>query len=178
KSQAAIALRDGETEHSKLRHLRNDIERDIAIGAMPSLRLRCDLAVGKLAHLLADRSQRLVQAAVADCAILVGLHAFDETRALLDMRSRERLQRACQTPRCGLRSKPQIGRTHDLALAHGNAALNLREIFANPEPHEQLFDLAQRAASGGPLGIGRELPHSFAIAREPGQAIPATLPTP
>src|SRR5262249_6470381 len=126
---------------------------------MPLLRLWCDLAVGKLAHLLADRSQRLVQAAVADCGILMGPHAFDETRAVLDMRSRERLQRARQAPRCGLRSKPQIGRTHDLALAPGTAALNPREISANPEPHKQLLDLAQCATGRGPLGIGRELPH-------------------
>src|SRR5207302_10892689 len=56
KPEAAIALRYGEAEHPKLRHLRNDVERDIAVGAMPLLRLRCDLTIGKLAHLLADGS--------------------------------------------------------------------------------------------------------------------------
>src|SRR5205823_505608 len=85
KPEAAIALRYGEAEHPKLRHLRNDVERDIAVGAMPLLCLRCDLAVGKLAHLLADGSQRLVQAAVADCGILMAPHALDQACAVPDI---------------------------------------------------------------------------------------------
>ena len=44
--------------------------------------------------------------------------------------------------------QPEIGRTHDLALAHGNAALDLSEIFAEADA-QQLLDLteARRPAS-------------------------------
>src|SRR5262249_5992484 len=40
-SKTAILLRDREPEHTQLRHLREDVERDVAVGAMPLLRLRC-----------------------------------------------------------------------------------------------------------------------------------------
>src|SRR5262249_58794105 len=64
--EAAMLLRDGEAEHADLRHLRNDIKGDIAVGAVPVLRPGCDLALRELSHLVADRRQRVVEAAVAD----------------------------------------------------------------------------------------------------------------
>ena len=37
---AAELLGDGEAEHAELRHLRDDLERDVAVGAVPALRVR------------------------------------------------------------------------------------------------------------------------------------------
>src|SRR5262249_3550991 len=58
---------------------------------------------------------------------------------------------------------------------HGNAALNLGEIFADPDLDEQFLDLAQGTGRIHPLGIGRKLPHRFDIGREPGKAVRGAL---
>ena len=63
---AAEFFRNGQPEHAELRHVADDLHRDIAVGAVPALRVADDLAVGELAHLLADRFQRLVETADAD----------------------------------------------------------------------------------------------------------------
>src|SRR5262249_28879699 len=75
----------------------------------------------------------------------------------------------------GLGGEADIGGTHDLALTHGNAALNLGEIFADPDLDEQFLDLAQGTGRMHPLGIGRKLPHRFDIGREPGKAVRGAL---
>src|SRR5262249_23899876 len=62
-----------------------------------------------------------------------------------------------------------------VALTHGNAALNLGEIFADPDLDEQFLDLAQGTGRMHPLGIGRKLPHRFDIGREPGKAVGGAL---
>ena len=79
--------------------------------------------------------------------------------------------------RCGHRRRrePDIGRPHDLALAHRNAALDLGEVFADPDLDDELLDLAETAGRMHPLGIGRELADRFDIGREPGQAVGGAL---
>ena len=61
-AHAAIILGDGEAEHAKLGHLRDDIERDILVTQVPFLRMWHDLAVGELAHFLPDRVRAFPQA--------------------------------------------------------------------------------------------------------------------
>ena len=63
---AAVILGDGQAEHAELGHLRDDVERNVFVAQMPFLRVRHDLVVGELAHLLADRIERLVETAGAD----------------------------------------------------------------------------------------------------------------
>ena len=41
--------------------------------------------------------------------------------------------------------KPEIGQPHDLALAHGDAAEHLRQIFAGADAHQKFLDLAEIA---------------------------------
>src|SRR5262249_55529796 len=74
-----------------------------------------------------------------------------------------------------VRREPDIGGTYDLALAHGDAALNLGEIFADPDLDEQFLDLAQCIVRVHPLGIGCELAHRFDIGREPSKAMGSAL---
>ena len=71
--------------------------------------------------------------------------------------------------------QPDIGRAHDLALAHRNAALDLREVFADPDLDDQFLDLAERAGIVHPLGVGRELAHRFDIGGEPGKSVRGAL---
>ena len=71
--------------------------------------------------------------------------------------------------------KAEIGETHDLALAHGNAAEDLRQIFAGADAHQKLLDLAEIAARREPLGIGGELAQRLDIGREPGETVGGAL---
>ena len=65
---AAIGLGDGEAEDAHGAQARDDLERDIGVGAMPALGVGYDLGVGESAHLAADRLEGLVKAGVADRA--------------------------------------------------------------------------------------------------------------
>ena len=78
---AAEFFRDGEPEHAELGHLRDDLERDVAVGAVPGLRVADHFAVGEFAHFLADRFQRLVEAARADRGAMAGAHQLDQAGA-------------------------------------------------------------------------------------------------
>src|SRR5207253_2273846 len=69
----------------------------------------------------------------ADRGVVMGPHQLDQTGAALDIAGSERLQRARHTRGGRIRGEPDIGGTHDLALAHGNAALNLGEVFTDAE---------------------------------------------
>ena len=55
------------------------------------------------------------------------------------------LRRDARSDRRG--GQAEIGRAHDLALADRDAALDLREIFAEADADDQLFDLAEQPAS-------------------------------
>ena len=73
------------------------------------------------------------------------------------------------------RGEPDIGGPHDLALAHGNAAQNLGEIFAEPDLDDELLDFTQRIGIVHALGIGRELAHRLDIGGEPGETMSGAL---
>ena len=73
------------------------------------------------------------------------------------------------------RAQAQIGQADDLALAHGNAAENLRQIFAGADAHDQIFDLAEIAGVDHPPGVGRKLPDRLDIGGEPGEAVGGAL---
>ena len=146
---------------------------------VPCLRVRHHLVVGEFAHLLADRIERLVEAAGAD------------RRAVLLRASVRRGGRGA-APCCRWRSEcstagvhrapppppaePEIGEPHDLALAHRNAAEDLRQIFAGADAHQKLFDLAETARSPSCRSrIGGELAQRLDIGREPGEAVRGAL---
>ena len=73
------------------------------------------------------------------------------------------------------RLQPEIGKAGDLALAHGNAAENLRQIFAGADAHQKLLGVAEIAGRGEPLRIGCQLAHRFDIGREPSEAVGGAL---
>jgi hypothetical protein len=175
-AQAAILFRDGEAEHAEVGHLREDLERDIAVGAVPLVRLRRDLAVGELAHLIADRRQGLVETTVADRGAMMRPHQLDQACAALDIASSVQFSHRPRQPRGDrLTREPDVGGPHDFALTHGNAALNLGEVFTDADLDEQFLGLAETAAGMHPLGIGRELAHRLHIGREPGKTMGGAL---
>ncbi len=77
--------------------------------------------------------------------------------------------------RHGRRRKPEIGQAHDLALAHWDAAGDLRQIFAGTDADQKLFDLAEVAGGRQPLRIGGELTQRLEVGREPSQAVGGAL---
>ena len=73
------------------------------------------------------------------------------------------------------RRQTEVARPHQFALAHRNAADDLREIFAERDAHEVFLDLAERAGRDHPFGIGGELAHGLHIGGEPGQPMGGAL---
>ena len=78
---AAEFFRDGQPEHAELGHVRDDVERDVGVAEMPIVGMRHHLALGELAHLLADRIERIVEPAIADRHAVMAAHQLDEPRA-------------------------------------------------------------------------------------------------
>ena len=85
------------------------------------------------------------------------------------------LRRRIDPRRHGRGRKPEIGQAHDLALAHRDAAGDLRQIFAGTDADQKLFDLAEGAGSRQPLRIGSELTQRLEVSGEPGQAMGRAL---
>src|SRR5690242_3179249 len=129
---AAEFLGNGETEHTEVGHLRNDIERNVAVGPVPALRASDHLAIGEFAHLVADRVQRLVKSATADRNAVVLAYQFDQARAPLGgiAVGKEALDHRIDACSNLSRRQAEIGRAHNFALAHRNAANDLGNILA------------------------------------------------
>jgi hypothetical protein len=144
---------------------------------MPLLRKRHDLTVGEFAHLVADGIERVVEPGGADRCVVLLAHQFREPRAALRgiAVSDQMLDRRVQPRRHRGRRKPQIRQPDDLALAHRNAADDLRQIFAGADADQKLLDLAEIVRRRKPSRIGRELPQRFGVGCEPGQTMGGAL---
>jgi hypothetical protein len=106
---------------------------------------------------------------------VVRLHQLDQARAALDVVGTGEAVEHPGDARNRLARDGEIGGAHDLALAHGNAALNLGEVFTDPDLDDQLFDFAERSARLHAFGIGRELAHRFDVGREPSETVGGAL---
>ena len=73
------------------------------------------------------------------------------------------------------RAEPQVGETHDLALAHRDAADDLGQIFSGADADQKLLDFAEIPGGREPLHVGRELAQRLDIGREPGKAVGGAL---
>ena len=141
------------------------------------MRVRHDLALGELAHLVADRLERLVETAVADRRAMMLAHQVGEPRAVFrGVAGRDQLldfRRDAVRHLFELQSK--IARAHHLALAHRDAAKHLREEFAEADPDEEFFQLAEPPGFAHPLRIGGELAQRLGIGRKPRQPVRGAL---
>ena len=174
---AAVLLGDGEAEHAELGHLRNHIERNVCVAQVPLLGARRHLAVGELAHLLADRFERVVETAGADRRLLPLPHQRGEPCAAgrRVAGGDEVLDRGRHPRGRGASGEAEVGEPHDLALAHGDAAEDLCKIFPGADAHQEFLDLAEIFGRHQPLRIGRELPDGLDIGREPGETVRGAL---
>ena len=144
---------------------------------MPVVGVRGDLAFGELPHLLADRIQRVGQAAIADRGGRVRPHQVDQAGAIRRRvaRGRQRLDGARQPRRDLGEREAEVGGTHDLALAHRNAADHLGQIFAETDPDQQVLRLAQSPRRLHSLRIGGELAHRLHVGGKPGKPMGGAL---
>ena len=174
---AAVLFRNRQPEHAELGHLRDDLERDIAVGAVPRLRVADHFAIGELTHFLADRFQRLVEATDADRRVMALAHQRHQARAPLGgvAAGDQALDHRIDAGGDLRRRQAEVARPHHLTLAHGNAADNLSDIFAEPDANQMLLGFAQCAVTGHAFGIGGELAYRFDIGGEPGQPVGGAL---
>jgi hypothetical protein len=140
---------------------------------VPVLGARNHLAVGKLAHLVAHRLERLVETAGADRRILIVRHQRNQPRAALRRipGGDQVLDVPVKASRDLRGAEPVVGRTYDLVLAHRNSAGDLREVLADADTDDVLFDLAELAGAAKTLRIAAELPDRLDIGRKPGQPV-------
>ena len=69
----------------------------------------------------------------------------------------------------------EVGRAADLDLAHGHAAHELAEIFAEAGLQDQRLQLAEATVGVEPLGPALDLPERLHIGGEPGEAMGGEL---
>ena len=157
--------------------MRNHVERNVAVGQVPLMRVRHDLAFGELAHLVADRLERLVEAAIADGRAMMLAHQVGKPRAVFrGVAGRDQfLDFRRDAVRNLFERQSKIARAHHLALAHRDAAEHLREEFAKADPDEELFQLAEAPGFAHPLRIGGELAQRLGIGRKPRQPVRGAL---
>ena len=77
--------------------------------------------------------------------------------------------------RDGRAGEVEIGEPDDLALAHGNAAEDLGDVFAEADLHDQLLGVAELAHLGQPVGIMHQLAHGEDVGGEPREAVGGAL---
>ena len=144
---------------------------------MPGLRLADHFAVGKFAHFLADRFQRLIEAAHPDRGIVAGAYQRDQAGApFRGVATGDQAFDVSVDAGGNLRRRQaQVERPHDLALAHRDAANDLGEIFAEPDAHEVFLKFAEGAVADHAFRVGGELAHGLHIGGEPGQPVSGAL---
>ena len=175
-THAAEALRNRQGEHTQFPQIRDDVEWDQLVGEVPALRPSCDLAVGEPAHLVAYRSQLLVYARAADGDVVRAFQQCHQPGAALCIAGPgQHFERPGHPLRHRCCRQTEVGRPHEFARAHGNAALNLREIFAEPDLDGQFVDLGHWPDIVQPLGKGSDLADRLDVGGEPGKPMGGAL---
>ncbi len=142
------------------------------------MRMRRHLRLAEAAHLAADRLQRLVEAGIAD--------AGEPWFWLNSSTSRARFSgvlpsaisvRAASVLGCGngFLREAERRQPDDLALAHRDAAEDLRGVFAGADPDRVILDGAVAVLGLQPLAIGLQLAQRHDIGGEPGEAVGGML---
>ena len=144
---------------------------------MPVVRVRHHLGVGETAHLVAHLVERLVEAGVAEGSglRLRGDQLREPRRVASAQPSATEVGRgvleaahllARHAERCG---------PHRLALAHGDAPGDLRQVLAETAGDEQPLGRAEAARFLEPSGPRLHLPQRLDVSRNPRQPVPRGL---
>ncbi len=172
-AEAAVLLGHGEGEHPQLGHAANEVEGDERILGVPAPGVGCDLLVGEAAELSPHELERVVEAGVAESLGHVRRDAVAGGAgvALGHEAGRRRVGKA----RSRRLAQP---RAHDLALAHGDAALELAQILAEAGGKNEGLQLAQGPGRLQALGPAVQLAQGLHGGGDPGQAVGGKLCVP
>ena len=133
-AEAAVVLRDGQAEHAELGHLRDDRRAECSCWSDAS---RCACGVTSLSANLRISSRIASSVSSSPQSPTVASWWCASARPGGPRRSalpaHQPVERRRQPFGDRRRGEPEVRRTHDLALAHRNAALDLRQIFADPD---------------------------------------------
>jgi hypothetical protein len=168
-------LGDGQAEDAHLGHLLDHFHRDQFVLEVPFMGLGDHAFDGVPAELLADHLHLVVETGGAETRHPLLL--FQQLRQPHPRRGGIAL--AAQSGHFGRVEQggihAQIGRAHDLALAHRQAAGKLGDVFAKGDLVDQRLDLAEPALGRQPLGPALHLAQALGIGRDPGQAMGGIL---
>ena len=146
---------------------------------MPLMGIRLHLRLHEADHFATHRLQRFVEAAVAEMAGSGRmLHQLDQTLASLRVVRPDKRDHGLGGEHLAIASfETEIVRADDLGLAHGNAAHDLRGVFANADLREKGFNLAEALGFAQASGVRRHLLDAFNVGGEPGKAVTRVLLT-
>ena len=145
---------------------------------MPVLRVGDDFGVGEAAHLAANRLEGLVEAGIADRALVRLGDQRGEARARIGRVARRSISastRLVAESRDLVRLQAEIAEADDFALVHRDAAENLGEIFAKADPRQQRLGLAEASLGLHPARVAGHFLDRFDIGREPGEPVRGVL---
>ena len=159
-------------EHADRGQFVDHLDRDQPVGAVPLMRERRDGALGETADLIADHFEgRVVQRIAPERGRLALRDQRRQTRTRLAEPGDE-TRRIAVAQRRDLRFRQaEIGGADDFRLRHRDAAGELRQIFAERDPQDQRFRLAEFAGLVEARRPSPDLAQRLDIGRHPGEAV-------
>ena len=157
-------LGDGQPEDAHPGQLFDDLHRDQLVALVPALGGGNHLFLGKAAELVADHLQLVVEAR-GDGSPVAEQADQPQPRRIPGGGD----QRAPGL--AGLVVEPEVARPRHLALAHRDAAAQLRQVFAEADLQDELLRLAQPPLAREAARPGVEFVQRLHIGRRPGEAM-------
>jgi hypothetical protein len=141
---------------------------------VPFLRKGDHLGIGKAAELVADHLQLFIQPGRAKGGTpRIVAHQRDQAgTGRGGVAAGDQLRRGIARGPVG---QPQVRQACNLALAHGDAAPDLRQIFAKADLQDQHLHLAQPRLGRQPRGPAPQLAQRLDIGGKPGQRMGGRL---
>ena len=166
---AAPGFRRGQAEDSQVAQFLQQFEGDEFVAQVPTVGERCDLPLGEGVKLVADRLQRLVQAAGFQRGPAARrVQQFDDA-GLYRLRGAgcQPMDHRCE-PVC---LQVGVSGAKHLALVHRQAARQLTEILVRQQLRRQGLGLAELSRVRQPPRPIRGLAQSLGVGCHPGQAV-------
>ena len=173
-TETAEFFGDGQAKDAHFGKGINDFHRDEFILQVPFMGIGRDLFIGKAAELIADHFQLVIQTAGAKGgAAVVFAHQRNQLGAGGRGVALGHKAGRCR-PRNGL-GKAKVLQARDLSLAHGDATMDVVEVFAVANLKEKPLHFREFAFGFKTSGPGAHLAQAFDIGGQPSQRMGGVL---
>jgi hypothetical protein len=173
-AKPAEFLGDGQAKDAHAGQFVDDLHRDQLVAQVPAMRMRGDPVVGKPAELVADHREVVVKPGIADGGLPAHvLHRLGQRRPRLGRVAFGDQPRGGRAGGAG--GDPEIARPGHLALAHRQAAVELRQVFAKADAQDQRLGRAEPPLARQPVGPALQLAQRLGIGGDPGQRMRGVL---